>query len=1132
MIMLRKALCAAALVLGLGLPHSTRASDVYVAHDDADSWAEGSRGTTHQRGDKYAAKKVLDLGQVSEAFWASVTDVRLSAFFCVRDYSWHDVPQPNGLDETLQIVVNGHLHEVPDRAGLPRYVEGKAMAAAMRWHDFALPRQEFVRGPNEIILRIVRPKDKTAPADDYLYLGIDNTVPTRRSWLQQDPKLPWRQDRLNSVGAPGEYMVRLYLLGGPRQVSATWLPGPSRTEDPQGLLEYAGADSGAVRLEWNPLRLDPCSPVSVTLQTAAPGPLAVQWLDAEGEKLGRPVKAQGPRPELRLNPPFTAMPGGVQFGKAVPLERVTLRAGRGYRPLPAVVQMVPPVEKPAGQPRDRRPSCRIEADKILLANDNLRCEFRRAGGRIQLASLYNELAAAEMVRRPGDCALAMIEIDGKRYSAAQDFTCRSVTPLPNGQGFSATLEAAAPGLEAVLSVEIDAALRWRLAVTNRAAKPAEFKIAFPHLAGLAISPEPADDYYFYPLGCTVSDAPALIRQGYGDHQALYQLMEIFSPARGAGLAVQCTDNDGRYKVLALRKCVPGRPEINADAPRTPTAEEFRWTNSLPSAPGVGITFEYLRRTRATGESFAPAEVALRAHAGDWHVAMRRYADWCHGVWKYRPYPSRLTPVLNMPGAGWGQSPLFRDGKYRTDYIKPRTDCIELMSWWEWAPLGPWRTPWDQLEARLGAANYKRASAYFVKDPVTGQTMYPLNRGDYDGYNRRWGGLPALREAIATYRRMGALVTLYTDPLLADDNTRCGQQWGKLWGIVNPDGKYRTGYEAWNICHDVADYRRFVAQTMGRVIRETGADGIRLDEYGHCGAACYSKLHQHTFAEWGTTEWQRAIAETTKMVHQAMDQAAPGTILTTEHPGYDFLMPQIEGCITYDLTVLASPLRPLECNLQRFYFPECKPFELDHRGADRQHRKRFWNAVGSFGTYYPPAMDAILRENAAVFSSRDCEPLVATLRPGVYANRFGAADRTFYTLYNAAGHSVVGALLSVQRGAGQHVVELLSGREVQCAEEAGGASARLFLARQDVACLACLPRRLSVVRNGDVLTVAVSPRNPRWQIALCGEDGKPLTAQPASEAPLAIPLSGLPKGVAAACVKLLDGPRMVDVCGLR
>ncbi len=291
-----------------------------------------------------------------------------------------------------------------------------------------------------------------------------------------------------------------------------------------------------------------------------------------------------------------------------------------------------------------------------------------------------------MLRSPADCALALIEVDGRRYSASKDFVCRSVTPLPQRQGFTAVMDCAAAQLELAVSVWIDASLHWGLVVTNRAAKPIDFKTAFPHLSGLAVSAEPAEDYFFYPLGCVISSAPALIRQGYGDYQALYQLMDVFSPKRGAGLAAWCTDVDGRYKVLALRKCVPGQREISANHPYCDTAEEFKWTNSLEAIPGVGLTWEYLRRTRGPGESFAPKEVALQAHAGDWHAAMRQYAQWCHTIWKYRPYPSRLTPIINTVAAGLGKNTIFRDGKYQTDFIRPRTDGMELQCWWEWSQV--------------------------------------------------------------------------------------------------------------------------------------------------------------------------------------------------------------------------------------------------------------------------------------------------------------------------------------------------------------------------------------------------------------------------------------------------------------
>jgi hypothetical protein len=352
-----------------------------------------------------------------------------------------------------------------------------------------------------------------------------------------------------------------------------------------------------------------------------------------------------------------------------------------------------------------------------------------------------------------------------------------------------------------------------------------------------------------------------------------------------------------------------------------------------------------------------------------------------------------------------------------------------MSWWEWSPLGPWGTPIEKVEEKLGARAAKLWQPYFVKDPVTGQMMWNNQPGDYDGYNARFGGLAAFRKAVADCKRSGALITLYTDPFRMDDGSKIGRKHGREWDVVLPSGELAKGYDVWNPCHDLAEVRRWVADTMGRVMRETGADGIRLDEYGHRGWGCYSPTHKHTFAEPGCTEWQRATAEATKMVRAAMDKVNRRSVLTTEHPGYDYLMQYLEGCITYDLTVQATPLRPLECNTQRFYFPECKAYELDHRGADRDCHKRLWNMVASFGREFPPPIHAIFKEHADVLRSRDCEPLAPTLKPFVYANRFGSGKKTLWTLYNATGHTYEGPVLEVDVAKGQRLVELLSGQEL-------------------------------------------------------------------------------------------------------
>ena len=1094
------------------------ADDVRVVRDDNGQWCGLSSGMTHQYDPRYQAKKILDLDSVSESAWAAARETRLSAFFCVRDYSLTSAGKANGLDEAFEVVVNGKVHTFPNNGGPPVFVDGKPMA--MAWFDFALPKEEFVRGRNEIVFRKApTPATKTKP-DDYLYLGIDNTAANGNSAVSLDGGKTWTADKLNTIGARGEYMVRLILLSGERQFESAWRPASAPAlSDPAGVIAYAGARDGEVRLEWEPQRLDQSQPVTVAIETAEAKNFKLRWLDVEGKPLPA-INGSGPRFETTLSGKPVS---GVVVNATV--RSVVVRGVRGYHAVESPINICPPIAAPAGTAANRKPSCRVTNDAALLENATLRCRFAMDAHHLKLVSIFNEQANSETVRQPDKLDMFLVEIGTNHFSGARDFECQSLR-AEGRNGFSAELFLPAHSLAVTLTGSINAdGLRLGLTLANRGSAPVDFKVAFPHLAGLALSSDPAADYYYFPRGGgIIADRPALVRQGYGDHQALYQVMDLFSPSLGAGLSVRTDDADGRYKIFALSKQLPGRPPVQTLTPLCPTKPEFQFSNTFEQVTGTSLAVEYLRRTREPGGTFAPAPVVISAHAGDWKTPMKNYAAWAHRAWKFRP-PSRLDGVVNMIAVGWGHDLLFKDGKYRTDFLKPERDCLELMSWWEWSSLGPWSTPFDKLKEKISEASHMLWQSYFVKDPVTGQTMWNNQPGDYDGYNARFGGLPAFRKAVQDYKKSGSLITLYTDPFRLDDASKSGQQHGKEWDVILPNGDYAKGYEVWNPCHDLAEVRQWVADSMGRVMRETGADGIRLDEYGHRGWACYNPAHKHTFAEPGCTEWLRATAEATKMVHAAMDKVNRRLVLTTEHPGYDYLMQFIEGCITYDLTVQATPLRPLECNTQRFYFPECKAYELDHRGADRDCHKRFWNMVAAFGREYPPAMYAILKENNDVLGG-DCEPFVPTLKTFVYANRFGSGAKTLWTLYNATGHTVDEPLLAVTLRDDQHVVNLLGGEEFSATASRELRVSR-WLSRGGVACIARLPRLIALARNDDQLSVTLKVAGARHRLVVCNEAGEALLSAPASAKRLNLDLNDT-KEKKPRCVKLMQGDTLLDV----
>ena len=245
-----------------------------------------------------------------------------------------------------------------------------------------------------------------------------------------------------------------------------------------------------------------------------------------------------------------------------------------------------------------------------------------------------------------------------------------------------------------------------------------------------------------------------------------------------------------------------------------------------------------------------------------------------------------------------------------------------------------------------------------------------------------------------------------------------------------------------------------------------------------------------------------------------------------------MMQHLEGCITYDVTSHKYPIRPLECNIQRFYFPECMPYELDHQGNDPGDRKKFWNAVESFGRYYPWEYYTILRENEDLYYSRDCYPLMPTVTSRVYVNRFSGDGKTIFHVYNALGHTFDGPAVQADLAPGHHVFDLLACRDTRAEFEGASATISVYLPRDGVACVAVLPQKLDIRRAGGALNVRVTGA-PDGDLRLVVSDltGHELLSQPARDGEHRLELSEIEAGRTPACVKLLCDGQLVDAVGV-
>ena len=581
----------------------TPADGVYVVRDDNGEWGGSTNGITHQNSSRYQAKKTLDLTDVPVEVWAGVREVRLSVFLVLHDYSWRVQDKVNGLDEEFELVVNGTVQSYRTDCGAPSFDKGMPMKP--EWYDFVIPKAELVRGINEIIIR----KGANDKNDDYVYLGIDNSVRRGNSAVTFDGT-NWTQEKLTVPGGNGEYMVRLYLVTRDTAAVAKWQPGVTRPlDDPTGIIVYAGAREAEVsekglalgagqsaRVEWDRQAFDRLRPVEAVVE--ADGPVRVAWLDETG-------KAKKPSEGLTQTLPAgrSERTSGLVITavEAATLRSVTVTGNGNFYPRPTPIDMAPVIRPFATKKLDRTPSCEIEGAGATLSNGLLRCTFH-TDGKLRLASMLNEFAKTEMVRSPEDMLLFLVEVGEKRYAGSRDFVCQGVKASANG--FVANLTLAEPALAAELTVTVDPeGLRLALTLSNAGEVPVDFKLAFPHLAGLAVSDDPAEDYYFFPMGGgIIADKPAVIRKGYGDHEALYQVMDVFSPAKGSGLYVRADDAEGWHKTLTLRKSIPGKANVREERLSARVREEYQWTNPLEEVPGDGICVRIpATHARARGE---------------------------------------------------------------------------------------------------------------------------------------------------------------------------------------------------------------------------------------------------------------------------------------------------------------------------------------------------------------------------------------------------------------------------------------------------------------------------------------------------------------------------------------------------
>lgn len=1113
--------------------------------DDNNNWGGLSKGTTHQNNADYQIEKTI---VVPAAALQSARGARLRVFMTLQDYPFaNPVNKANGLDESFELLVNGTPHVFRDDD--PRF-SGRSNprdALTWVWTDFDIPVAQLHAGENTFVLRKL-PSEKN---DDYLYIGIDASVPTRHSRASFDGGKTWQSENLNTIQAHGEYMVRLLLLEKPFAASAHWDARQKISE--QEILGYAGRSAQnnqtILRMELDETQFDAGQPLSLSLNFDG-APPKIEAFD----ELQRAIKVAPVIKENRLEwktgarhfaPVLIKVTGGKsqQFSN-VRFDYQTPVGTLGSTP-DAPTDMAPRMAAPRGKAANRKPVARIEGDNFVLENASLSARFS-GKPKLRLLSLRNEFAGKNILAQPELTHLFLVEKNGKRYGA-QDWQVTKLGVLPK-QSVRADLVLPGENLSAIWTVAVDEnGLSFALEIKNTAAQAQSWKTAFPQIGGLQISDDARDDYYLFPYyEGLISNRNTALRTFYGGDSAWWQMTDLFSPTRGAGVALRCLDESGLYKGVAFQKGVENiklpqsQPSITSDL----MDASLGWDKTLPPADGAAMAFEYLAFTREAGRSFAPPPARLEMHAGDWKASMQEYSRWAHKVWQWRPLDGKLKDVWQFASIGWRPEteartqPAMHDGKtWRTDYFKNQAQAYELMAWWEWSDNAPWKVPLAQAEEKLGSKAFNRYKyAFTAVDLANGKKQYMFNRGDYD-YHQSWGGKEGLRGYAEDLRKNGFLATLYTDPLLVDASTRLAEfapqyavmnpYWKDIYEVpLNPPG-YAVPYMSWTMCVDTAWYQKFVVEQTARIVRDTQVDGIRFDEFGiaHRPGACFNPQHTHIFAEPGHNQTLQAEALMCKNVQDAVQKIRPGFVLTAEFTGYDHLAANLDGALNYTIyNHNDDVLRPVPLSIFRFYFPQHKLFMLQTSPSVKAKRFAFWNTLGTFITFYDAPVLKVLEENGDAFSSTTTEVLTPTNLSRLYANRFQSSEKTVMLLYNARRFTVDGAALDVESNANFHYFDLLNSRELSPQNGA----LHLQLHPDEVAAIARLRRVLKMEKSGMKILVTATKVSPQSALILCDATGKELWRALFNQKQIALP-EKLPEDAVA--LKLLDGKYLLDALEL-
>ncbi|HOJ33745.1 MAG TPA: DUF6259 domain-containing protein [Candidatus Hydrogenedentes bacterium] len=411
---------------------------------------------------------------------------------------------------------------------------------------------------------------------------------------------------------------------------------------------------------------------------------------------------------------------------------------------------------------------------------------------------------------------------------------------------------------------------WYLRVTNTGTVSRDFLVSFPYFNGVVLGSDTENNLATaMDMGGLV--VPAWERPGgvLGEsNQFSMQWHAVWDPHCKSAMGLIFRDADVKPKRLVLRK---------EDA-----SIDLQYFPPVNLSPGESVDFPSFH---------------LLVYAGDWRPAARAYRAWYRQV-----YPHVEPPE-------WFR---LSDGNVGVHFKKRSAETPPTYSGGQYVMGSFAELPAFHLRRPVDNSEYAFFCAGSMYQDATGFSPHT------DGENiirEDLGGAEGLRAGIAGLHRLGFHATLYVEGYLMHKDcglARAGK--GERWAVMHKDGTIIGPYSEqgfYHMCPGCEEWQDHLAQMVKRLLRETHADGIRLDSLGFYYLPCYNPEHRHR-DPFGYNEW---IKQLLAKVRQAAVAVKPDVLLLTEGPA-DWFGQWFHGALTARcprelslMRIAVEPFRP-------------------------------------------------------------------------------------------------------------------------------------------------------------------------------------------------------------------------------